>query len=102
MSLFLRPAQLPLCRPAHLTTCRSFRLGRSLALPFRKPSTDLDKALSILERYADKDFSLTDAISFAVMGWLGISVALSLDRHFVEYGGGFFVIPLMGTRLPEG
>jgi len=55
-----------------------------------------------LERYADKDFSLTDAISFAVMEWLGISVALSLDRHFVEYGGGFFVIPLMGTRLPEG
>lgn len=64
--------------------------------------TDLDKALSILERYADKDFSLTDAISFAVMERLGISVALSLDRHFVEYGGGFLVIPLMGTKLPEG
>ncbi|MFA0749709.1 MAG: hypothetical protein SLRJCFUN_000112 [Candidatus Fervidibacter sp.] len=38
--------------------------------------TDLDKALSILERYADKDFSLTDAISFAVMERLGISRAM--------------------------
>jgi predicted nucleic acid-binding protein len=62
---------------------------------------DLDKAFSILERYSDKDFSLTDAISFAVMERLGISVALSVDRHFVEYGGGFFVAPLMGTRVPE-
>jgi predicted nucleic acid-binding protein len=62
---------------------------------------DLDKAFSILERYSDKDFSLTDAISFAVMERLGISVALSVDRHFVEYGGGFFVAPLMGTKVPE-
>jgi len=62
---------------------------------------DLNRSLEILERYSDKDFSLTDAISFAVMERLGISVALSVDRHFVEYGGGFFVAPLMGTKVPE-
>ena len=62
---------------------------------------DLNRALEILERYSDKDFSLTDAISFAVMERLGISVALSVDRHFVEYGGGFFVAPLMGTKVPD-
>jgi len=62
---------------------------------------DLNRALEILERYSDKDFSLTDAISFAVMERLGISVALSVDRHFVEYGGSFFVAPLMGAKVPE-
>jgi predicted nucleic acid-binding protein len=62
---------------------------------------DLNRVLEILERYSDKDFSLTDAISFAVMERLGISVALSVDHHFVEYGGGFFVAPLMGTKVPE-
>ena len=30
-------------RPAHLTTCRYVRLGRSLALPFRTPLNGLDK-----------------------------------------------------------
>ncbi len=88
------------------------RVGRALALEFLHQvlssveivpiePEDLNRALEILERYSDKDFSLTDAISFAVMERLGISVALSVDRHFVEYGGGFFVAPLMGTKVPE-
>jgi len=38
---FLQPAKLPICRPAHFPTCRSFRLGRSL--PFRTPLNGLDK-----------------------------------------------------------
>lgn len=63
--------------------------------------SDIVKALGILERYADKDFSLTDAISFAVMERLGIKVALAVDKHFVEYGSDFFVAPLMGTELPS-
>ncbi len=88
------------------------RLGYSVALkwlqtvlphltivPVEPP--DLDKALGILERYSDKDFSLTDAISFAVMERLGIKLALAVDRHFVEYAGNFFVAPLMGKALPS-
>jgi predicted nucleic acid-binding protein len=39
-----------------------------------------------LERYDDQDFSLTDAVSFAVMGERRISVALTLDHHFSVAG----------------
>jgi predicted nucleic acid-binding protein len=48
--------------------------------------SDEERAEEILAQYADKDFSLTDALSFAVMERLGIRVAFSLDRHFVQYG----------------
>lgn len=39
-----------------------------------------------LARYADKDFSFTDAVSFAVMADRGIHDALTLDHHFVVAG----------------
>src|SRR5262249_25084363 len=47
---------------------------------------DWAHARSILRRYQDKDFSMTDALSFAVMERLNISVAFMFDRHFVQYG----------------
>lgn len=39
-----------------------------------------------LERYADQDFSLTDAVSFAVMRERRIAAALTLDHHFSVAG----------------
>jgi len=39
-----------------------------------------------LARYDDQDFSLTDAVSFAVMTKRGITEALTLDRHFATAG----------------
>lgn len=39
-----------------------------------------------LARYDDQDFSLTDAVSFAVMSARGIREALTLDRHFTTTG----------------
>jgi predicted nucleic acid-binding protein len=39
-----------------------------------------------LVRYADQDFSLTDAVSFAVMTNRRIRDALSLDHHFEVAG----------------
>lgn len=39
-----------------------------------------------LARFEDQDFSLTDAVSFAVMRERGITEALTLDRHFVIAG----------------
>ncbi len=47
---------------------------------------ELDARRSWLERYSDQDFSLTDAVSFAVMRDRGIDQALALDQHFVIAG----------------
>lgn len=47
---------------------------------------DERRAREIIAAYTDKDFSLTDAISFAVMERLHISHAFGFDRHFNQYG----------------
>jgi predicted nucleic acid-binding protein len=47
---------------------------------------DWQTARSILRRYDDKFFSLTDALSFAVMDRLGIADAFTFDRYFQQYG----------------
>ena len=52
----------------------------------RAEEGDERRAREIIRRYADKDFSLTDAISFAVMERLGIDHAFAFDPHFAQYG----------------
>jgi predicted nucleic acid-binding protein len=44
-----------------------------------------------LTHFQDQDFSLTDAVSFAVMAERGMAGALTLDRHFAAAG----FVPLM-------
>lgn len=53
---------------------------------------DEDRAWQILKDFADKDFSYTDATSFAVMKRLEIRTAFSLDEHFEQYGR-FVIVP---------
>ena len=69
--------------------------GRELALRFLEDSSwavewvepeDEKRAMEILHRFKDKDFSLTDATSFAVIERLEIKEAVSFDRHFSRYG----------------
>jgi len=36
--------------------------------------------------HTDKSYSLCDALSFVVMERLGVTEAISFDRHFREYG----------------
>ena len=43
-------------------------------------------AREILARYGDKDWTLCDAISFAVLDVRGIARAFSFDHHFRQYG----------------
>lgn len=74
------------------------RVGRHLALRVlltidrsgiaivRVSENDERQARHILEQYDDKDFSLTDATSFALMERLGITRAFTFDRHFAQYG----------------
>lgn len=52
----------------------------------RAAEADEDAAKAIIFRYTDKDFSLTDAISFVVMERLRIPVAFTFDRDFERYG----------------
>jgi uncharacterized protein len=49
------------------------------------------EAEKLLRRYADQDFSLTDAVSFAVMQQRGISEAFGFGHHFATVG--FLVLP---------
>jgi predicted nucleic acid-binding protein len=71
------------------------KLGRSLArewlltgsLPVLRASvSEEERAKEILARYADKDWSLCDAISFAVMETRGVRSAFSFDGHFHQWG----------------
>lgn len=42
-------------------------------------------AREIIRQYQDKDFSFTDATSFAVMDRYAIETAFTYDRHFQQY-----------------
>lgn len=53
---------------------------------------DEENAFRILKDFSDKDFSYTDATSFAVMERLGIKAAFAFDEHFIQYGR-FTVVP---------
>lgn len=71
------------------------RLGRALArewllsggLPVvRALPEEEDRAREIVMRHSDRDWSLCDAISFAILDVRGIRRAFTFDRHFVQYG----------------
>lgn len=49
------------------------------------------EAEAILRRYSDQDFSLTDAVSFALMRQRGLSAAFAFDAHFAT--AGFACVP---------
>ena len=70
------------------------KLGRALArewlltggLPvIRALPQEEDRAREIIARHSDKDWSLCDAISFAVLEMRGIRRAFTFDRHFLQY-----------------
>ncbi len=44
------------------------------------------QAKAILARHQDKDWSLCDAISFAVLEARGVRTAFTFDQHFRQYG----------------
>jgi predicted nucleic acid-binding protein len=52
----------------------------------RVSARDERRAREIIAQYDDKNFSLTDATSFAVMERLRIDRAFSFDHNFAQYG----------------
>jgi predicted nucleic acid-binding protein len=72
------------------------KLGRSLALEWllrgglpvvRVSPQEEQRAKEILERYSDKDWSLCDSISFAVIDSRNVDAAFSFDRQFFQFAG---------------
>jgi predicted nucleic acid-binding protein len=59
---------------------------QSSATTVRVNLRDEERARAIVFQYNHKDFSITDATSFAVMERLGIPYAFTFDRHFAQYG----------------
>jgi predicted nucleic acid-binding protein len=70
---------------------KAVQVGNNL---LHSPSLQLihvDEALfyagwQFLERHQDKQYSLTDCISFVVMGQLGIDTVYTFDHHFTQAG----------------
>jgi uncharacterized protein len=70
---------------------KAVQVGNNL---LRSPSVELvhvdadifQAAWSYFQRYQDKQFSLTDCISFVVMQQQGISTAFAFDHHFTQAG----------------
>lgn len=52
----------------------------------RSTSALFDKGFELYRTHADKDWGLTDCISFVVMREHGITDALTHDQHFVQAG----------------
>lgn len=48
--------------------------------------TTFFESWAIFSKYKDKTFSFVDCSSFALMKKLNLSVALTFDRHFAEFG----------------
>ena len=71
------------------------KLGRALArqwlltagLPVvRATVREEQHSREILARHTDKNWTLCDAISFAVLDARGVKCAFTFDRHFRQYG----------------
>lgn len=82
-----------------------YKLGQNIATPWLRdirmwvevhtpPNEDENRAIAIIEQYANQPFTFTDAVSFAVIESLRIPVALAVDKHFVIYKGSFLTAPL--------
>lgn len=67
-------------------------MDNPLILLNRVTVEDEKRAIEILEALKDKNFSYTDATSFAVMERLEINTAFAFDEHFTQYGR-FIVVP---------
>lgn len=68
-------------RNAALTFLREVR-GPGVMIVASTPELEQRALSDWIERYDDQDFSLADAVSFAVMADRGIELALTLDHHF--------------------
>ncbi len=87
--LVVAETQIWLRRRASAEVASTFlkNINESQRVEIVYPNARLEaEAKRILRRFADQDFSLTDAISFAFMDQNGLTEAFAYDRHFVTAG----------------
>ncbi|PWU08921.1 MAG: VapC toxin family PIN domain ribonuclease [Terriglobia bacterium] len=73
-----------LLRKLGRTLAREWLLAGCLPVSRALPEEE-DRAREIVARHSDKDWSLCDAISFAVLDMRGIRRAFTFDRHFLQF-----------------
>ena len=74
-----------LLRKLGRTVARDWLLSGGLPVVRALPAEE-QGAKEILARHTDKDWSLCDAISFAVLDARQVATAFAFDRHFRQYG----------------
>lgn len=74
-----------LVREVGRVLAREWLFSRTMTI-IRATPADEERAREILARHQDKDWSLCDAISFAVMDARRMTTAFSFDHHFAQYG----------------
>jgi len=70
---------------------KAVQVGRNLLLSPSVQFLHVDEALfhegwEYFQQRPDKDYSLTDCVSFVVMKRLGLHTAYTFDRHFAQAG----------------
>lgn len=74
-----------LLRKLGRTVARQWLLAGHLPVVAAVPAEE-QRAKDILARHGDKDWTLCDAISFAVLDARRVSRAFTFDHHFRQYG----------------
>ena len=72
-------------RQAAIQFLKDMEEGTHIAVIWATPN-NVKQARQIIYRYEDKEATLTDATSFAVMERLHIDQAFTFDRNFAQYG----------------
>lgn len=93
-------------RPLLVTDAVLLEVGNALARGYKKEAIEIiegffvseevevvhlsdrlfEQAFALYKQYQDKEWSLVDCVSFAVMREAGVRQALTFDRHFTQAG----------------
>jgi len=83
VALLTRPLRIP--RAQQVTTIETIRLASWVEVVYIDPTLDAE-AWALFKARQDKEWSLVDCASFAIMQRRGITESLTTDHHFEQAG----------------